>query len=171
MWSASAMGSPAERRHRRHDSRVADAAARRRSARRGLRRLRAAAGARHARVRAERHGVPGLRPHARAPRSRNSPSGRRTTSASRCPSGRPRYEGVETLTLAVMGCVVNGPGRVEGREHRDQPARHRRGAELPDLHRRRARRRRFAAPCDELAAEFQRLVETYVASRYARRIG
>ena len=34
----------------------------------------------------------------------------RATSASRCRSGRQRYEGVETLTLAVMGCVVNGPG-------------------------------------------------------------
>jgi (E)-4-hydroxy-3-methylbut-2-enyl-diphosphate synthase len=26
------------------------------------------------------------------------------------PEWRKRYEGVETLTLAVMGCVVNGPG-------------------------------------------------------------
>ena len=56
-------GRAAERRHRRHDSRLADAAARRRSARRGLRRVRAAAGARPALVLAERHRVPGLRPH------------------------------------------------------------------------------------------------------------
>ena len=34
----------------------------------------------------------------------------RTTSARRCRSGRRTYEGVETMTLAVMGCVVNGPG-------------------------------------------------------------
>ena len=27
-----------------------------------------------------------------------------------CRSGRTKYDGVETLTLAVMGCVVNGPG-------------------------------------------------------------
>ena len=27
-----------------------------------------------------------------------------------CRSGRQKYDGVETLTLAVMGCVVNGPG-------------------------------------------------------------
>ena len=26
------------------------------------------------------------------------------------PEWKTRYEGVETLTLAVMGCVVNGPG-------------------------------------------------------------
>jgi len=29
---------------------------------------------------------------------------------SRMPEWKTRYEGVETLTLAVMGCVVNGPG-------------------------------------------------------------
>ena len=29
---------------------------------------------------------------------------------SRMPEWKARYEGVETLTLAVMGCVVNGPG-------------------------------------------------------------
>ena len=56
-------GRAAERRHRRHDPRLADAAARRRSPRRGLRRLRAAAGARPALVLAERHRLPGLRPH------------------------------------------------------------------------------------------------------------
>ena len=56
-------GRAAERRHRRHHSRVADAAAGRRSARRGLRRVRAAAGARAAIVRAERDRVPRLRPH------------------------------------------------------------------------------------------------------------
>ena len=55
-------GRAAGRRHRRHDPRVADAAARRRSPRRGLRRLRAAAGARPAIVLAERHRVSGLRP-------------------------------------------------------------------------------------------------------------
>ncbi len=38
------------------------------------------------------------------------------------------------------------PRRIEGREHRHQPARHGRGAQLPRLHRRRARRRRCAGP-------------------------
>ncbi len=26
------------------------------------------------------------------------------------PDGAERYDGVENMTLAVMGCVVNGPG-------------------------------------------------------------
>src|SRR5947208_2190397 len=54
-------GRAAERRHRRHDSRVAHAAARRRPARRGLRRVRAAAGARPSLVFAERHRVSRMR--------------------------------------------------------------------------------------------------------------
>jgi (E)-4-hydroxy-3-methylbut-2-enyl-diphosphate synthase len=28
----------------------------------------------------------------------------------RCRSWRSEYDGVESITLAVMGCVVNGPG-------------------------------------------------------------
>ena len=56
-------GRAAGRRHRRHDPRLADAAARRRPPRRGLRRVRAAAGARPALVLAERHRLPGLRAH------------------------------------------------------------------------------------------------------------
>ena len=55
------------------------------------------------------------------------------------PVWKERYEGVEEMTLAVMGCVVNGPGESKGGEHRHQPARHRRRAELPDLHRRQTR--------------------------------
>ena len=46
VWSASAMGILLQRGHRRHDPRLADAAARRRPPRGGLRRVRAAAGAR-----------------------------------------------------------------------------------------------------------------------------
>ena len=83
----------------------------RRSPRRGLCGVRAAAGARAAHLRAERHRVPGLRPH-RPARTFQELAERvqgyireqmpfveeRATTASR------------TLTLAVMGCVVNGPG-------------------------------------------------------------
>ena len=61
------------------------------------------------------------------------------------PAWKQRYEGIEELTLAVMGCVVNGPGRVEGRQHRHLAARHRRGAELSRVHRRRARHDACAA--------------------------
>ena len=56
-------GRAAERRHRRHDSRLAHAASRRRPPRRGLRRVRAPAGARPAILLAECDGVSGLRTH------------------------------------------------------------------------------------------------------------
>ena len=103
----------------------------------------------------------------RAARSRSWPSGRRTTSASRCRSGRRRYEGVETLTLAVMGCVVNGPGESKAANI---------GISLPGTGE--------APNCpvyidgehfttlrgtyDELAEGFRALVDNYVATRYAR---
>ena len=35
-----------------------------------------------------------------------------------------KYPGVEGLKVAVMGCIVNGPGE-QARRHRHQPARHR----------------------------------------------
>ena len=103
-------GRAAERGHRRHDSRLADAAARRRSPRRGLRRVRAAAGARPPLVFAERHRLPGMRPHDEldVPGAGRANAGLHPQPA--CRNGRRSYEGVETLTLAVMGCVVNGPG-------------------------------------------------------------
>ena len=63
VWSASAMGVLLNEGHRRHDPRLADAAAGRRSARRGVRGVRAAAGARPAIVLAERDGMSRLRPH------------------------------------------------------------------------------------------------------------
>ena len=113
-------------------------------------------------VLAERHRVPGLRPHHQHARSRSWPSGCRATSASGCPSGRRRYEGVETMTLAVMGCVVNGPGRIEGGQHRHQPARHRRSAELPRSSSTASTSPTLRGTYDELAAEFQRLVDDYV---------
>ena len=61
-------------------------------------------------VLAERHGVPGLRPHdeQHVPGAGRAHAGLHPRAA--CPSGRRSYEGVETMTLAVMGCVVNGPG-------------------------------------------------------------
>ena len=52
------------------------------------------------------------------------------------PLWKAEHEGVEKMTLAVMGCIVNGPGESKARLHRHQPARHGRGAELPGLHRR-----------------------------------
>ncbi len=84
------------------------------------------------------------------------------------PSWKSRYEGVETMTLAVMGCVVNGPGESKAANI---------GISLPGTGE--------APNCpifidgrhvstlrgtyDELAAAFQKLVDDYVDSKYARR--
>jgi (E)-4-hydroxy-3-methylbut-2-enyl-diphosphate synthase len=84
---------------------------------------------------------------------------------SRMPEWRQQYEGVETLTLAVMGCVVNGPGESKAANI---------GISLPGTGE--------APNCpvyidgehavtlrgtyDELAAGFRDLVDAYVASHY-----
>ena len=49
-------------------------------------------------------------------------------SRERMPDWREQYPGVETLNVAVMGCIVNGPGEVEARRHRHLAARHGRNA-------------------------------------------
>ena len=84
------------------------------------------------------------------------------------PSWKTRYEGVETMTLAVMGCVVNGPGESKAANI---------GISLPGTGE--------APNCpiyidgehvttlrgtyDELAAAFQHLVDDYVDHKYVRR--
>ncbi|MGH8588920.1 MAG: flavodoxin-dependent (E)-4-hydroxy-3-methylbut-2-enyl-diphosphate synthase, partial [Gammaproteobacteria bacterium] len=77
-----------------------------------------------------------------------------------------RYVGVEDMSLAVMGCVVNGPGESK---HADIGISLPGTGELP------------AAPVfidgekamtlrgEGIAEEFQRIVEEYVERRYARR--
>jgi (E)-4-hydroxy-3-methylbut-2-enyl-diphosphate synthase len=83
------------------------------------------------------------------------------------PEWKSRYEGVETMTLAVMGCVVNGPGESKAANI---------GISLPGTGE--------APNCpiyidgehvttlrgtyDELAAEFQRLVDVYVETKYPK---
>ena len=52
------------------------------------------------------------------------------------PAWKTRYPGVETLNVAVMGCIVNGPGESEARRHRHLAARHRRAADRAGVHRR-----------------------------------
>ena len=52
------------------------------------------------------------------------------------PEWKRRYPGVETLTVAVMGCIVNGPGEFEARRYRHLAARHGRGAGSASVHRR-----------------------------------
>ncbi len=84
------------------------------------------------------------------------------------PTWKTKYEGVETMTLAVMGCVVNGPGESKAANI---------GISLPGTGE--------APNCpiyidgehvttlrgtyDELAAAFQRLVDEYVEHTYVRR--
>jgi (E)-4-hydroxy-3-methylbut-2-enyl-diphosphate synthase len=83
------------------------------------------------------------------------------------PTWKNRYEGVETMTLAVMGCVVNGPGESKAANI---------GISLPGTGE--------APNCpifidgehvttlrgtyNELAAEFQRLVDEYVERKYRK---
>jgi (E)-4-hydroxy-3-methylbut-2-enyl-diphosphate synthase len=86
----------------------------------------------------------------------------------RMPEWRQTYDGVETLTLAVMGCVVNGPGESRAANI---------GISLPGTGE--------APNCpvfidgehavtlrgtyEELASGFRDLVDTYVVTHYPRR--
>jgi (E)-4-hydroxy-3-methylbut-2-enyl-diphosphate synthase len=84
----------------------------------------------------------------------------------RMPEWRKRYPGVEEMTVAVMGCVVNGPGESK---HANI------GISLPGTG------ERPVAPVyidgekgptlkgERIAEEFQSLVEDYVARHYARK--
>ncbi len=86
----------------------------------------------------------------------------------RMPEWRKRYEGVEEMTVAVMGCVVNGPGESK---HANI------GISLPGTG------ERPVAPVyedgvktvtlkgDAIAAEFQDLVEVYVERRFPPKTG
>src|SRR5262245_45239041 len=87
----------------------------------------------------------------------------------RLPEWKTQYEGVETLTLAVMGCVVNGPGESKAANI---------GISLPGTGE--------APNCpvyidgqhvttlrgtyEELAEGFRSLVDSYVATKYPRRV-
>src|ERR1700756_1483599 len=84
------------------------------------------------------------------------------------PQWKTKYEGVETMTLPAMGCVVNGPGESKAANI---------GISLPGTGE--------APRCpvyidgkkdvtlegtyDELAAAFQKLVDTYVSTKYPRK--
>src|SRR5215212_6523418 len=84
------------------------------------------------------------------------------------PEWKTRYQGVETMTLAVMGCVVNGPGESKAANI---------GISLPgtgeepscpvfiDGHHVKTLRGTY----DELSTAFRGLVDDYVATRYPRK--
>ena len=84
------------------------------------------------------------------------------------PTWRQQYDGVENMTLAVMGCIVNGPGESK---HANI------GISLPGTG------ETPAAPVfvdgvktvtlrgDNIAAEFRAIVDDYVATKYVRKAG
>ena len=84
----------------------------------------------------------------------------------RMPEWRKQYVGVENMTVAVMGCVVNGPG--ESR-HADI------GISLPGTGERPVApvyedgQKTVTLKGERIAEEFQEIVEQYVARKYARK--
>jgi (E)-4-hydroxy-3-methylbut-2-enyl-diphosphate synthase len=84
----------------------------------------------------------------------------------RMPEWRKAHEGVEEMNVAVMGCVVNGPGESK---HANI------GISLPGTGERPVApvyedgEKTVTLKGDDIAGDFQRLVEAYVARRYPRR--
>jgi len=83
------------------------------------------------------------------------------------PQWRDTYDGVERMTVAVMGCVVNGPGEskhanigisLPGTGERPVAPVYEDGAKTVTL------------KGDHIAEEFQQLVEQYIERTYARRV-
>jgi (E)-4-hydroxy-3-methylbut-2-enyl-diphosphate synthase len=83
------------------------------------------------------------------------------------PVWRTRYPGVEQLRVAVMGCIVNGPGESK---HADI------GISLPGTGEAPAApvfidgEKRMTLRGDNIAAEFQAIVEQYVQQRYPEQV-
>ena len=84
----------------------------------------------------------------------------------RMPEWRRGYDGVEEMTVAVMGCVVNGPGESK---HANI------GISLPGTGERPIApvyedgEKTVTLKGERIAEEFQEIVERYVARKYARR--
>ena len=84
----------------------------------------------------------------------------------RMPEWRREYEGVEDMTVAVMGCVVNGPGESK---HANI------GISLPGTGERPVApvyedgEKTVTLKGDRIAAEFQELLEQYVARKFSRK--
>ena len=79
------------------------------------------------------------------------------------PVWREQYPGVEALRVAVMGCIVNGPGESK---HADI------GISLPGSGEAPAApvfidgEKRLTLRGDNIASEFQALVESYIKKRF-----
>ncbi len=84
----------------------------------------------------------------------------------RMPVWREQYEGVENLTLAVMGCVVNGPGESKQADI---------GISLPGTGEAPVApvfidgEKAMTLRGDYIAQEFQQIVEDYVSRKYTKR--
>jgi (E)-4-hydroxy-3-methylbut-2-enyl-diphosphate synthase len=84
------------------------------------------------------------------------------------PTWKTQYDGVETMTLAVMGCIVNGPGESKAANI---------GISLPGtgeaprcpVYIDGEKNVTLEGTYDELAAAFQALVDNYVAAKYPRK--
>jgi (E)-4-hydroxy-3-methylbut-2-enyl-diphosphate synthase len=85
----------------------------------------------------------------------------------RMPIWRTQYSGVENMTLAVMGCIVNGPGESK---HANI------GISLPGTGEAPAAPvfidgvKQLTLRGDNIANDFVAVVERYVAQKYARQI-
>ncbi|MCS3904276.1 (E)-4-hydroxy-3-methylbut-2-enyl-diphosphate synthase [Methylohalomonas lacus] len=86
---------------------------------------------------------------------------------SQMPIWRDRYEGVEDMSLAVMGCVVNGPGESK---HADI------GISLPGTGEAPVApvfidgKKAMTLRGEHIAEEFQQIVDDYVERRYSRKV-
>lgn len=88
---------------------------------------------------------------------------------SKMPEWRRRFDGVETLTLAVMGCIVNGPGESKAANI---------GISLPGKGEEPScpvyidgqKTATLSGTPEQLAAAFRELIDAYVATKYRRKI-
>ena len=85
------------------------------------------------------------------------------------PEWKTRYDGVETMTLAVMGCVVNGPGESKAANIGISLPGDRRGARTVPIYIDGEHVTTLRGTYDELAAEFQRLVDAYITAKYPQK--
>src|SRR5271155_1820727 len=84
------------------------------------------------------------------------------------PIWKTQYEGVETMTLAVMGCIVNGPGESKAANI---------GISLPGtgeaprcpIYIDGKKDVTLEGTYDELSAAFQKLVDDYISTKYQKR--
>ncbi|MEX0951810.1 MAG: flavodoxin-dependent (E)-4-hydroxy-3-methylbut-2-enyl-diphosphate synthase [Gammaproteobacteria bacterium] len=85
---------------------------------------------------------------------------------SQMPIWREHYTGVEDMSLAVMGCVVNGPGESK---HADIGISLPGTGEVPVAPVFIDGKKAMTLRGDHIAREFQQIVDEYVANRYARK--